>query len=406
MKDSVFLPADILIPRSADKTDWSVIACDQFSSEREYWDRVKEKVGSKFSTLHMVIPEAYLDGMDLAKETVLRNQAMDAYLAENVFYTLESSYVYVERRLSNGKIRRGIVGMMDLEQYDYTEGSSSPIRASEKTIVERLPARIEVREGASLELPHVMVLIDDPDFSVVEPLSSAVNRMEKVYDFELMEGGGHIRGWRVCGRNAEQVQTAVDALGKKEIQLVIGDGNHSLAAARECWLQLKDKLSPEEQRCHPARYALVELGNIYDGGILFEPIHRIVFHTDPAAMVAAMKAALPKTGEMQFSLGILYGGMKTALTIPADTPGDMIRFVQEFLDKYLAENGGDIDYIHGDDSLTQLAEASGSIAFFMPALDKGAFFSSLSGGAVYPRKSFSIGEARDKRYYLECRKIK
>ncbi|MGE4483783.1 MAG: DUF1015 domain-containing protein [Oscillospiraceae bacterium] len=401
MQKSCFLPADILIPKACDLNIWSVIACDQFSSEREYWNRVCARAEGKPSTVHMIIPEAFLDTVskDAAAE---RNAEMRKYLSSGVFKTIPESYVYVERETTNG-IRRGLVGMIDLDAYDYMPDSVSPIRASEKTVVERLPARIEVRRAAPIELPHVMVLIDDPEKTVIEPLTGKKDSMEKLYDFDLMEGGGHIEGWRVTDEAAADVLKAFDCFKEKPVQIVVGDGNHSLAAAKACWESIKGGLSENERQDHPARFALVEANNVYDDGVCFEPIHRVVFKTEPEKLLADLCVAF--SSGPGFELKVTYSGGHGIVTIPADSLGGMIKALQDFLEEYIVRSGGTIDYIHDDEAAEAMAASIGNIAFFMPKIEKSDLFSTVVTDGVFPKKSFSIGHARDKRYYLECRKI-
>lgn len=404
MNRQVFLPADILIPKTDDMQSWSVIACDQFSSERDYWERVRVNTYGTLSTLNMVLPEAYLEEVEMQDEIVAKNGAMAAYLLANIFEELKESFVYVEREVTGGVIRRGLVGKIDLDAYDYAKGTEAPIRASENTVVERLPARIAVRENASLELPHIMVLIDDAAKTVVEPLTGKKGALRKVYDFDLMEGGGHITGWQVSGENALEVLRALDAFADKPVQMVVGDGNHSLASAKACWDKIKGNLKPEERAAHPARYALVEVNNVYDEGIQFEPIHRVVFDTQPEKLLAALEKEMGTAGS--WKIKCLFDGKETEIKIPAKSLGGMIDTLQLFLEKFVGENGGTIDYIHDDAALRKLAEKEGSVAFFLPPMDKADLFKTVIADGVFPKKSFSIGHARDKRYYLECRKIK
>ena len=248
MTNNAFLPADILLPSGIDMTKWSVVACDQFTSERSYWDRVTETVGASPSTLKLIVPEAYLDETDPVASAVKIGETMDTYLQQGLFQSLDSSYVYVERTVSDGQIRRGLVGMIDLDAYDYTPGADSLVRASEKTIVTRLPARVETRRKAPLELPHIMALINDAELTVIEPLTEISDRLEAVYDFELMENGGRVRGWRVTGEDATALTARLSALtGTVGVQMVIGDGNHSLAAAKNLWDELKPSLTVAER---------------------------------------------------------------------------------------------------------------------------------------------------------------
>jgi len=400
---NVFTPADILLPKDGKFSTWSVIACDQFSSEREYWDRVGEKVKDCPSTLHMVVPEAYLGKITMEEAAISRNDTMKEYLEKNIFTCYENAYIYVEREVTGGKCRRGIVGKIDLEAYDYLPGTLPPARASEKTVVDRLPPRIQVRSGAALEMPHVLVLIDDEKRGAVEPLTEKKDRLPQVYDFDLMEEGGHIAGYLVTGEEAARVTAAIDALGSRQVQFVIGDGNHSLAAAKDCWREIKKTLSAEEIETHPARFALVEVCNVYDEGIEFEPIHRIVFRGNPEEVLCLLKERAGDENGRE--LTYLYGGKKGTLRLKNESLGSFIGAIQEVLDDYAKESGAEVDYIHDEKALCQLAEQENSLALFMPLMDKSDLFQTVEESGVFPKKSFSIGHARDKRYYTECRKI-
>ena len=330
---------------------------------------------------------------------------MDAYLGGHLFGTLRNSFVYVERHVTAG-VRRGLVGMLDLEAYNYAPGATAPVRASEGTIVSRLPARIDVRRRALLELPHIMALIDDRDCRVIEPLSLRKDGLEQVYGFELMEDGGAVEGWRLPGGDAEDVLAALAGLaGSDGLQIVIGDGNHSLAAAKSFWDELKTGLSPSERDTHPARFALMELNNVYDPAVRFEAIHRVVFRTDPGALLAEAARVLP-TGKNGYELRCVSASGGGALTVEAGSIGEFIGLVQAFLDDAVNRTGCTIDYIHGDEAAEKLGRGDGCAAFLMPAMDKTEFFRTVRSGALFPRKSFSIGHAGDKRYYLECRAIR
>jgi uncharacterized protein (DUF1015 family) len=400
---NAFTPAKILLPKNNPET-WSVIACDQFSSEREYWDRVTETVGDRPSTLNMVVPEAYLGSISMEEASLSRNEKMAQYLSEDVFTEYDNALIYVEREITGGKIRRGIIGKLDLEAYDYLAGVNPPARASEKTVVDRLPPRIKVRSGACLEMPHILVLIDDEKREAIEPLTEKKASFEKVYDFDLMENGGHIRGFKLSEEEAQRVVEAMDALGQREVQFVIGDGNHSLAAAKDCWREIKKTLTPEEIENHPARFALVEICNVYDEGIEFEPIHRIVFNCDPEAVLADLTARAGDADGRE--LETIANGKRGSIKIVNSSLGGLIGAIQKILDEWENEKGVTVDYIHDEKALEELAKQPNSLAIFLPAMDKSDLFTTVEKDGVFPKKSFSIGHARDKRYYLECRKIK
>ncbi len=404
MGKSAFVPADILVPDITDMEDWSVVACDQFTSEREYWDRVSLRTEGKLSTMHMIFPEAYLEdrsALDAAQDT---NAVMEHYLESNIFRTLSDSFVYVEREVSGG-VRKGLVGALDLEYYDYRPGSDAPVRASERTVAERLPARMLIRESAPLELPHAMVLIDDAEKSVIEPLHKRTDSLEKLYDFELMEGGGRIRGWQVPPDKSGPTLQALEELAGRDIQMIVGDGNHSLAAAKELWNRLRQNLTPECAAVHPARYALVELNNVYDPGVCFEPIHRIVFNLEPEKLLEVFREKLVVPGGREIEC-VVDGRVREKLPVRGRSFGDMVDSLQSFLEEYAVMVDGTMDYIHDRDALLRLTRETGSIGFLLPAMEKSEFFESVACQGIFPKKSFSIGHARDKRYYLECRRIR
>ncbi len=300
---SIFKPADILIPKDLDFSKWSVVACDQFTSEPEYWEKAAEVVGDCPSTLNIIFPEVYLEREDGDKRIEKINAKMESYLKSDIFKEYKNSFIYVERTQSDGKIRHGIVGMLDLEEYDFNKGSQSKIRATEGTIIERIPPRQKIRRNAPLELPHILMLIDDRNKSVIEPLIGQKADFEKLYDFDLMLGGGHLKGYKVSDKAKNDVLSGLDALadedafaekygipkGEKGVLLfAAGDGNHSLATAKTCWEELKQSLSADEVENHPARYALVELENIHDGALEFEPIQRVLFDVDPQDLMNSL----------------------------------------------------------------------------------------------------------------------
>jgi len=400
----IFQQTDILLPQeSVDMERWAVIACDQFTSDLDFWARVRERVGGRPSTLHMILPEAWLGQVDEALYSKQINETMAQYLGEGVFREIPASFIYVERKLQGGKLRRGIVGAVDLEQYATGVSASSILRESERIIASRLPARRQIRQEALLEMPHVLLLIDDPSCSIVEPLGARTD-LECLYDFPLMEDCGHLTGYRITGVLADELAEAIATLPI----ILVGDGNHSLVAAKMEWDVIKGNLSDAEQERHPARYALVELGNVYDESLEIEPIHRIVFDTEGDLIGAFVKSSpYVALGEGEgHQIRFLDKGKAGTLTISGLTVGEAIDLLQEFLDQYVQTHGGEIDYIHGDAELTELASKEGSIAFFMPTIAKSALFTSVLQGGVFPKKSFSMGDGADKRHYVECRKIK
>lgn len=414
----LFGPGDILVPKNADMELWSVIACDQFTSQPEYWDSVDARVGDVPSTLRMIFPEAYLGRRDEDRETAGINQAMERYLEDGIFTALKDSFVYVEREMTVGGLRRGLVGLVDLECYDYAQNSASPIRCTEGTIESRLPPRVKVRMGAALELPHVVVFADDPDRTLFKGLEDC----EKIYDFQLMDGGGRIVGRRVTGEAARNVEKALDALrepeylerrygleGRPPAVFAMGDGNHSLATAKLCWEKIKPELSTRERESHPARYSLVELVSIHDDTVAFEPIHRVVFETDAGDFFREAEeffASAGGEGDNSHAFTLLKGGESRCLSISGCTEGEAIALAQGFCNDYVNQHGGHIDYIHDDASAVSLSQGEGRWGMLFPPIGKDRLFTSIIKSGAFPAKSFSIGPARDKRYYLECRKIK
>ena len=403
MTKSVFTPADVILPEGVSFEKWSVIACDQFSSQPEYWERVRERVGQEPSTLNMIVPEAYLNQVDMETEIQKINRAMDGYLSSGLLRTIEDSFIYVERTLSGGRVRRGLVGAVDLEEYDFS-GVDAMILASEGTVLERLPARARVRRAVKLESPHIITFIDDKDKTVIEPLSEKADFLSLLYDFDLMEGGGHIRGRRVSGDDASAVMSAICMLYEKNrTVMVIGDGNHSLAAAKVYWDEIKRGLGGVGLETHPARRALVEVNNVYDDAVSFEAIHRVVFDVEPETLLYALMKALPKGTD--YMLRWVSGCKSGEFGVKAKRIGDMLMAMQSVFDEYVAFTGCHIDYIHDEDSATRLAKTDRSVGLLMPSMDKSELFSMAGAKCLFPKKSFSVGHARDKRYYLECRKI-
>jgi hypothetical protein len=414
-----FRRADILIPQNCDLEKWSVVACDQFTSQPAYWAELERRCAGVPSALHLMLPEAWLGERDQFAEAEKINGEMRRYLDEGVFRTLPESYVYVERRLANGAVRRGLLGVLDLEDYDYAADSVSPIRATEGTVESRLPPRVRVRSGASLEMPHIMVFIDDERDEIMASLAAEKRALPLLYDFDLCAGGGHIRGWQVCGDAADALDRRLDGLADPErlrekygaaapAIFAMGDGNHSLAAAKKCWEELRPTLTPEERETHPARFSLVELVNIHDEAIAFEPIHRVLFETDPAEFLetAALHFADRISPEGGHTIRLLTATGERTLTLSGYTIGTLIADAEDLCQLYLTAHGGRVDYIHNDDTAAQLGTGAGCAALLLPRMEKTELFPSIIRTGPFPKKSFSIGRAEDKRYYLECRKIK
>lgn len=423
MPEKVFLPADILLPaEDIDMNAWSVIACDQFTSQPEYWEKVEEIAGKRPSTLRLMLPEAFLAERDTEEEIKKVNAAMEEYLQGGVFRTAGHSYIYIERQLSGGSIRRGLMGVLDLEHYDYREDSQSLVHATEGTVEERLPPRVKLRLGAKLEMPHIVVFIDDPEHTVIDPIMYHLEEPEKLYDFELMLSGGHVTGWRVGGDKARAVENALLALeepellrekydlkgGEAPVVFAVGDGNHSLATAKLCWDRIKENLTPEEREGHHARYALVELVNLHDSSIVFEPIHRVVFGVKSEEFFAAAGKFLQSMdrgeGEIH-TVTLIAGEQRADVAVRGLTIGETIAAAEEFCTRFAGANGGKLDYIHGDDTAAGMAAKEDRGGMLLPPMDKKELFSSIIHSGAFPRKSFSIGHAEDKRYYLECREL-
>lgn len=417
-----FGPADILLPQNCDLTKWSVVACDQYTSQNDYWERVAQTVGDAPSTLKLILPESQLEDGHFEEHVADINRTMDAYLDQGLFRTLPNALIYVERWLDNKKLRRGLVGVVDLERYDYNAGSSSLIRATEGTVITRLPPRVAVRRNASLELPHIMVLVDDPDKQLIEHLTYETDRMEEVYDFDLMERGGHITGYLV----PEDLQADVceilntlarphdfarkyDAKGKPVLLFAIGDGNHSLAAAKAAYEEKKQHTPQEQWADLPSRYALVELVNLHDESLEFEPIHRVCFDVDADELMKDFLAAYPDAhyGEGNgHTITYVFDTEVGKITIPKPTAQLPVGTLQDFLDQWMQTHSGRIDYVHGDDVTWELGRKPGNIGFLLPAMGKDELFKTVIFDGALPRKTFSMGEAHDKRFYLEARKIK
>ena len=442
----VEIPEIMLPNKQVDLKKWAVVACDQYTSQPSYWRSVEEYVSDSPSTLHMILPEVYLEDEDSGRRIKNISKAMRKYIDENILVQLPPSMIYVERTLSTG-IRRGLMAALDLEKYDYHEGDQTLIRATEGTVLDRLPPRIEIRKNAVLEVPHIMVLIDDPDKTVIEPVSKEVSETDKLYDFELMMNGGRIAGYQV--RSQAAIGRIVDALtqladprafrekynvgeDKGVMLFAMGDGNHSFAAAKACWDNLKAYLNEEEKKNHPARFALVELVNVHDDSLIFEPIHRVLFQVDAGHVLKAMKEyyvskdqgfdceSFSSEEQMKERYEALKeSGQNNIHLIPCMSP-DAWRILkitdpksnleagtlQAFLDYYLENNKEvSIDYIHGEDVTADLGTKEGNMGFLLPIMDKNDLFKTVIVDGVLPRKTFSMGEAHEKRYYLECRKI-
>lgn len=416
-----FKKANILLPKNAEMEKWAVVACDQYTSEPEYWKEVENIVGDVPSTLKITLPEIYLEQNNVAERIENINKEMNHLLSTDFFKTLDNSLIYLERTGADGKVRKGLIGMVDLEDYSYEKGSQSLIRATEGTVLERIPPRVRVRENASLELPHVMLLIDDEKKEIIEGLTDKVTSEDVVYDFDLMQNGGHVKGYKVPENLMDGIFKGLEELADKDnfeskydvkdkgvLLFSVGDGNHSLATAKACYENLKKTMSEEEAKNSPARYALVEVVNLHCDALEFEPIHRVVFGVDPVKMIEEFEKyyEISRTpGEGQ-KIEYVYEGKNETLYIKNPKSNLAVGSLQMFIDSYIKEHGGKVDYIHGDDVTKELGSKPGNIGFLLPPMAKTELFKTVILDGALPRKTFSMGHSYDKRYYLEARKIK
>lgn len=409
---TAFTKADILLPKldSEGMKKWSVVACDQYTSEPEYWKTVRETVGDAPSALDLILPEVYLDDPECGKRIEKINTAMNDYLEKGLFEEFRDCFILTKRVQADGRLRAGLVGCIDLEMYDYNKGSKSQVRATEATVTSRIPPRVKIRENAPLELPHIMILIDDPENTVIEPLLE--KELKTVYDFELMQNGGHLSGAVIEGENADGVLAALDRLAEKEriksaceniLLYAMGDGNHSLATAKECYEQKKRSGAADAEL---ARYALAEIVNLHSPALEFEAIHRVVTEVDTDKLISEMTSELGLCGNAEQNFTTVIGGGERQLGISKPTSNLTVGSLQTFLDKYLQENGGKIDYIHGEDVVRSLCKEHNSIGFLLPSMEKSELFPTVIKDGALPRKTFSMGHAHDKRFYCEARRIK
>lgn len=437
----VLIP-EILLPKvGTDMTKWAVVACDQFTSQPDYWQETENIVGDAPSTLRLMLPEMYLEKPDEAERIQRINATMKQYLDTGVLESMGQGIMYIERR-AGANVRHGVIVALDLECYDYSKGSTTLIRATEGTIVERIPPRLRIRKDAPVELPHILVLIDDPERTVIEPIGESVSDCDKRYDFDLMQNGGHIKGYLV--NDDERVNAMLRALEKlaspevfsekygtdaPSLLFAMGDGNHSFATAKANWENIKKTLSSEEIENHPARYALVELENVHDTGIEFEPIHRVVFGVDTHKAVAYLSSKLSEqNGECEVHIYGSKAERDEAMAANENKSCHLLPFMikegygyfmvsepsaqlevgtlQNALDVFIKETeGATIDYIHGEQVVDELGRKDNNMGFILPNMGKSAFFKTVIFDGALPRKTFSMGEANEKRYYLECRRI-
>lgn len=405
MPKSIVVAPHILLPKpGTDMTAYAVIACDQFTSQIDYWDHLKETIGDQLSTLNMIYPEAYLENTNQDEYIKTINKNIEGYLKDNQLIDLGESFILVERVTDYGVRRLGLVLAIDLEEYSYKRGVPCSIKASEATIEERIPPRLKIRKDAPIELPHTLLLFDDKDRDIVEPLYAKRNSLECVYDFELNQKGGHIRGYLI--KDIQSIIKKFNELYEKNnngLMFIVGDGNHSLATAKAHWENVKKSLSKEEQKSHPARFALVEANNIYDEGINFEPIHRILFNAQDD-FAEGLKKVCVGNSDICYVYSQKLG--KNPLKTPKNA-AETYQIIQKYIDEYLSQHPETkVDFIHDEHSLIDIANNNpDSVAIVMPALGKSDIFEFVAKDMVLPRKSFSMGHASEKRYYLEAKKI-
>ncbi|MBQ3755516.1 MAG: DUF1015 domain-containing protein [Oscillospiraceae bacterium] len=405
-----FCAADILLPNLPELSPWAVIACDQFTSQPEYWQQVEAITEGRVSTAQLILPESEL-GQHAAGRIERIHHTMQRFLQMNLFQTYQNAYLYTERTLQDGGVRCGIVGMVDLEAYDYTGHADSEIRATEKTVADRIPPRMSVRRGAALDLSHILLLCDDDRETLIEPLHQKLECFPKLYGFDLMLGGGHIDGWLIAGDEKLSLDRKLEEYAESQrrknpgnlFQFAVGDGNHSLAAAKACYEELKRQHPNSDCSDHPARYALCELNNIHDPALKIAPIHRVVKHCETSSLIRDIQSAF--SGSSGTPVPWCSGDESGTIMLPVGKNGLPLAILQEFLDHWLQNHPGELDYIHGEETLRKLSRASDTVGFILPAIEKKTLFPCILSNGVLPRKTFSMGEALDKRYYLEARRI-
>ena len=414
-------PADIYLPNllAENGTKWACVACDQYTSEKEYWRAAREFVGDAPSTLNLMLPEAYLD---MEKQAIPQiNARMKEYLSDGTLKCYENAMIYLERVQSDGKVRRGIVGAIDLEEYDYHKGSATLTRATEGTVLERIPPRVAIRRGAAVEMPHIMILIDDPDRTVIEPIAKKASEYKKAYDFELMAQSGHATGYFIDESDFCGINEALSALASEGMMLkkygveapvllfAIGDGNHSLASAKALYEEIKAEIGPEAALSHPARFALCEIVNLHDSALEFEPIYRVLFGIDRQEFIEEFEAYLENldgnADRQDFEL--VFGNESKKLSVEKPSAQLPVGTLQNFVDEYVRRHdGASVDYIHGIDSTKALSQKENAIGILFDGMSKEMLFKTVICDGALPRKTFSMGHAADKRFYIECRKIR
>ncbi|MBP5552416.1 MAG: DUF1015 domain-containing protein [Spirochaetales bacterium] len=419
--------SDMMIPKKGtDLSKWAVVACDQFTSEKDYWEDVDRLVGDAPSTLRLIFPECYLEDGDADSRIADINRTLARYVGDELFDTYRDCFFLVKRTCGNTS-RWGLMASLDLDRYSWEKDSTSLIRATEGTILSRIPPRKKIRKDAPLEIPHIMVLISDKEKSVIEPLAAKTDSLEDVYDVELMKNGGHLQAWVVDSQEDKAAIAAAfaklyDALDPKNpLLFAMGDGNHSFATAKSCWEDIKQTLSEEERKTHPARFCLVELENIFDPGLVFEPIHRVLFNVPEDVFLAELaknadKVDTEKVGcrnciakhiadQSRQRFGYCTSDKHVVVTLENPSANIAAGTLQKVIDNLISK-GYSVDYIHGADVTDKLGSEKGNIGLFLPAIDKGTFFDTIIKDGALPRKTFSMGEANEKRYYMEARAIR
>ena len=413
-------PATVLLPdfNRIDGRRWATVACDQYTSQKDYWERIRELVKDMPSTLDLMLPEAYLDREE--EMIPLINENMERYL-EGVLCERENTMIYLERTQSDGRVRRGIIGCVDLEDYDYSRGSETLIRATEGTVLERIPPRVAIRRGAVIEMPHIMILIDDPRKTVIEPIANKAQSLEIAYDFDLMENSGHVKGYFVAPSDLDVINTALGALATRDcmnekysvdaapLLFAMGDGNHSLASAKALYEEIKSEIGDEAAKAHPARFALCEIVNLHDTALDFEPIYRAVFGADADDFKKAFEEYASVLNGSADAQNVTLVGVDRDCEIEIPTPVSQLAVgtVQNFLDEYVKANDGvTVDYIHGEDTVRELVKSGGAVGILYEGMSKDMLFKTVICDGALPKKTFSMGHAADKRFYIECRKIR
>lgn len=426
MQGKVIYPAKILLPKDGLNYErWSVIACDQFTSQPEYWQAVSDRVGDCPSTLNIILPEVYLEKCGVKKRIENIQKTMLDY-KQDVLTKSIYGFVYTERTMQSGKVRCGLVAAVDLEDYSYEKGAKPLIRPSENTVVSRIPPRLEVRRGASLESPHIMMLIDDDKKQIIEKISSRKDSLQKLYDFDLMQNGGRLCGYAVTDKGQiDEICEQFARLSSQEsfdekyptaaqtppIAMAVGDGNHSLATAKAYWEEIKQNLTPEERETHPARYCLAEIVNVHSEAIEIEPIHRVFFGLSGKQFFAEAERFFTENGAKPVKNGgykftVYADGKETPFSVRKNKKWALPTAAIEAFAEYITAKNPKVkvDYIHGTDTVKSLCK-KGVTGVILPDLEKGDLFKGVVLGGVLPRKTFSMGHAEEKRYYMECKEI-